>query len=191
MNEKQSRNVIQIILLISILLIIPLLHSKIEFSIDKLLPINDPDVAFFKAFQESFNTIIDDEMIFIGIENETGIFQKDFLLKTDSLTQFLSKLIHIQKVYSLTNSNTISLENGQFNAKPLIHISQPESYLEDSIYLFESEEFRNLLISKNGKSIAIAVFHSQKLNALEKNNLLQSIENRIHQLGFKKNTHCR
>jgi len=90
----------------------------------------------------------------------------------------------IAKVYSLTNSSFISISNGTFSAAPLIHINQPEHYISDSIQLFNSEEYRQLLISKKGTSIAIAAFNQPWLSHLEKKKLLHKIQHKLNELKF-------
>lgn len=107
MNGKKSRNAVYVILLITLLSLIPLRSLKFEFNIEKLFPAGDPELAFFQEFQQQFQSQIDDEFIFIGLKNKTGIFNRDFLVKADSLSRFIGRLDNIIKIYSLTTSNVI------------------------------------------------------------------------------------
>lgn len=107
MNEKKSWLALGVILLTTIVSLIPLRSLKFEFNIENLFPSGDSDLIFFQDFQQQFRSEIDDEFIFIGLKNKKGIFQQDFLVKTDSLTNFVKKLDHITKVYSLTTANSI------------------------------------------------------------------------------------
>ena len=184
MNEKNSRVGVIVILLVTLLSLIPLRSLKFDFNIEKLFPAGDPELAFFQEFQREFHSDIDDEFIFIGLKNNTGVFNQDFLFKTDSLSRFITKLDHIIKVYSLTFANLIYFENDEVNARPLLHRDKPELYAADSVYLFESKEYRDLLVSKDGKSIAIAAFNRQNLTNTQKNNLLDSIQHKMDELGF-------
>jgi len=184
MNEKKSRIGIIIILLLTLLSIIPLRSLKFDFNIEKLFPHDDPELAFFQEFQYQFRSEIDDEFIFIGLKNRSGIFKQDFLKKTDSLTKFISRQENILKIYSLTAFNLIYFNKEEINAKPLIHLNNPELYESDSAYLFQSKEYRDLLISKDGRSIAIAAFNKQNLTNLQKDQLLDGIQNKMTDLGF-------
>ena len=139
-----------------------------------------------KNFQQQFQSPAGDEIIMIGLQNKQGIFLKDFLQKTDSLTQFLTKLEPILKVYSITNSNIIFFLDSQINARPLVHIAKPELYATDSVFLFQSKEYRNLLVSKDGKTIAVAAFNKRYLTAKQKRLLLSEINKKIEELGFDK-----
>ncbi len=184
MNGKKSRNAVYVILLITLLSLIPLRSLKFEFNIEKLFPAGDPELAFFQEFQQQFQSQIDDEFIFIGLKNKSGIFNRDFFVKTDSLSKFIGRLDNIIKLYSLTTFNVIFFQKEELNARPLIHIDKPELYAEDSVYLFQSKEYRDLLISKDGKSIAIAAFNKQNLSDAQKDIILNSIQSKIAELGF-------
>ncbi|MBI1342968.1 MAG: MMPL family transporter [Terrimonas sp.] len=184
MNERIGRTGLVVILLLTLLSFLPLRSLKFEFNIEKLFPAGDPELTFFQQFQQAFNSQIDDEFIFIGLRNNKGIFDRDFLVKTDSLSRFLSRMDHIIKIYSLTTTNIIFFQDQEINARPLIHINQPALYPSDSVYLFQSTEYRNLLISNDGKSIAIAAFNQQNLTDDQKDIILNSIQNKINRLGF-------
>ena len=184
MEKIKSRRIIFVLLLITIFSVIPLRSLKFEFNIEKLFPHDDNDLAFFQGFQQQFHSEMDDEFILIGLKNNNGIFQQDFLEKTDSLTRFITRLDNIIKVYSLTSTNLIYFQNDEINARPLIHISQPILYPTDSAYLFQSKEYRDLLISKDGRSIAIAAFNKQFLNDDQKDLILNSIRSKIEDLKF-------
>lgn len=183
MENIKSRRIIFVLLLFTLFSFIPLYSLKFEFNIEKLFPLDD-DHAFFQEFQQQFHSEKNDEFILIGLKNKGGIFNQDFLEKTDSLTRFITKLDHIIKVYSLTSTNLIYFKNEEINARPLIRISQPVLYPADSAYLFESKEYSDLLISKDGKSIAIAAFNKQFLTDHEKDFILNSISKKIEELKF-------
>ncbi|MBK7561346.1 MAG: MMPL family transporter [Chitinophagaceae bacterium] len=184
MNEHKGRIGIFIILLLTFLSFIPLRSLKFEFNIEKLFPSGDPELAFFQEFQQQFRSDIDEEFMFIGLKSKTGIFDRDFLVKTDSLSRFIARQDNVIKVYSLTSSNIIYFQKEEINARPLIHIDKPELYAADSAYLFQSAEYRDLLISKDGKSIAIAAFNKQNLTNEQKDKLLNPIQQKIAELGF-------
>ncbi|HET9055339.1 MAG TPA: MMPL family transporter [Chitinophagaceae bacterium] len=184
MEKIKSQLIIFILLLLTVFSFISHSFLKFEFNIEKLFPHDDEDLPYFQQFQQRFHSERDDEFILIGLKNKTGIFRKEFLEKADSLTRFISKLENIIKVYSLTTTNLLYFKNEEINARPLLHISQPEKYKEDSVYLFESKEYRDLLVSKDGKSIAIAAFNKQFLTDDQKDFILNSIQNKINQLDF-------
>jgi uncharacterized protein len=179
-----NRHAVNIVLLITILCLFPLRHLKFDFSPGKFFPSGDTELKFYHEFQNQFQTQIDDEFIFISLENKTGIFQQDFLKKTEGLTKYISGLEHILKVYSITNANVIFFKDSQVNARPLIHVQNPALYHDDSIYLFHSIEYRDLLISKDGKSIVIAAFNEGNLALQDKNFLIGGIGKKINSLGF-------
>ncbi len=184
MYEKRSWAGFYLIVLLTGLSFIPLRSLQFDFNSEKFFPDGDPDLVFFQEFREQFSSYIDDEFIFIGLKNNKGIFDRDFLVKADSLSRFISRQENILKLYSLTTSNLIYFNGKDVNARPLIHIHDPSQYPVDSAYLFASPEYRDLLVSKDGHSIAIAAFNQQHLSNGQKDRLLGSIRQKTEELGF-------
>lgn len=184
MSESNFNYAFRIIIAISLLCIIPLRQLKVEFNIENLLPIGNPESELYRKFKEEFHADIDYGALLVILENDGGIFQKTFLKKADSLANSILKFKNVQKIYSLTNSSFIYFTNGEFNARPVIHITDPDKYPDDSIHLFNSPEYRDLLISKSGKAVAIVVFSSPDINGLQKEALLSQIKEKIAGIGF-------
>ncbi|MBI5373462.1 MAG: MMPL family transporter [Sphingobacteriales bacterium] len=184
MYEKRSWAGFYLIVLLTGLSFLPLRSLKFDFNSESFFPDGDPDLVFFQEFREQFSSQVDDEFIFIGLKNNKGIFDQGFLAKADSLSRFISRQDHILKLYSLTTTNLIYFNGKDVNARPLIHTSDPSQYKADSAYLFASPEYRDLLVSKDGRSIAIAAFNQQHLDNRQKDRLLGSIRQKTEELGF-------
>jgi len=183
-NRRTSSFIIFLVALITIVSLIPLSGLHVDFNPAQLLKKNDPDKATYDQFKTQFNASSEEQNIFIALKNRRGIFQKDFLVKADSLTRFLLRHPKVLRVYSLTSTTLIYFNGEDVNARPLLHVNQPEFYKEDSIYLFESNEYRDLLVSARGDCIAIGAFNDTSLTHQEKEQLLQSIEAKIKELNF-------
>lgn len=184
MNGKTSRTGFYLIALLTCLSFLPLRSLRFDFKSENFFPAGDPELVFFRQFQEQFQSSLDDEFIFIGLKNHRGIFDRSFLQKTDSLTRFIAGLDAILKIYSLSNSNVVYFSNEEINARPLIHITDTSLYAADSQYLFRSPEYRNLLVSSDGKSIAIAAFNKEDLSDKQKDELLNNIGQKMDELEF-------
>jgi len=179
-----NKYLVNVILIISMLSLISLRNLRFNSDFKSLMPASGKDAEFFQEFQNKFHAGADEEMIFIGLENTAGIFDQNFLRKTDELTLYIFRLENIRKAYSLTNANIIFFKDSQINARPLIHIQNPQLFKQDSIYLFNSPEYRRLLVSQNGKSIAVVAFNEENLNSKQKVVLVNSIEKKLDSLGF-------
>lgn len=185
MSDRQVKVVLFIIGCISLMSILPVRQIEFEFNIEKLFSEDDQELSNFQAFKAKFNTQFDDEYIFIGLKSNAGIFNREFLQKTDSLSNFIANLSHITKVYSLTSASSIYLKNEEINARKVLNIDRPDQYFSDSLYLFGSPEYRDLLVSNDGKSIAIAAFNMPGLNEITKETLIDSIQKRMDALNFE------
>ncbi|MBK6821733.1 MAG: MMPL family transporter [Saprospiraceae bacterium] len=120
----------------------------------------------------------------IGIKNNLGIFDQNFLRKTDSLTIALTNMPDVVKVYSLNNTSRIYFKENEAYFEPLIHIDQSSKYTEDSIKLFNSPEYRNLFIGKNGSVIALNIIINDYLPKSKQYELIAKIEKLVNRFDF-------
>ncbi|MFZ9386363.1 MAG: efflux RND transporter permease subunit [Chitinophagaceae bacterium] len=184
MNERKSRIGFYLVVLLTCLSFLPLRSLRFEFRTENFFPAGDPELVFFREFQEKFSTSINDEFIFIGLRDQNGIFNRSFLEKTDSLTRYIAGLNHILKIYSLTNSQVIYFKDGNVQARPLVQPGQPEQLAADSQYIFRSPEYRDLLVSSDSTAVAVAAFNEPNLTNRQKDLLLDSIRQKLEALHF-------
>lgn len=170
--------------LISIVFLFPLQSLKFDFNLEQFFPTNDPDLQFFQEHVNRFNSDIDDEYIFIGLTNEAGVFDEQFLRKVDTLTKFIFEMDSIIAVYSITNSYHHVVRNKRFIKTPVVHFLHPDRFTQDSIKLYQSGDLRDLLISKDGRSISISAFNSPNTDNEAQRKMLELIRNRIDELSF-------
>ena len=186
MYRKYSKLAIIVIILISGFSFVPLKDLKFDFNLEQFFPVNDPDLKFFQEYTQRFSSDIDNEYIYIGLTNNEGIFEYEFLNKVDTLTKHIFSIDSIISVYSVTNSFYNEVERGNFKQTPIIHYHEPEKYESDSIRLFGSNEFKEFMISKDGKSITVSAFNTLNLSDAEKSDLLSDIKSKIDELDFDK-----
>jgi predicted RND superfamily exporter protein len=185
LKKNQTINrAISIFLLAAIFVLTFFILRNLEGDPYQQLTKNDPDQVAYGQFKDKFKSATEEESIFITVANNKGIFQQDFLEKVDSLAKFLVKTKHVLRVYSLTGMHVIFYNGWDIEARPLVHISQPGFYSSDSAYIFQSKEYRDLLISRDGHAIAIGAFHDTALSRKQKKQLIDSIRTKINELEF-------
>lgn len=149
--------------------------SKLTFDYDfeKFFPIDDEETDFFFDYRGRFEP--DNDFLLIAIENEEGIFQKDFLEQLDSITTALSKVNHVKFISGITNTDELfMLQGGSTVNKPYIDFEDfnPE---RDSIRIFKNVELVNSLIAEDSKSICLFVRHEDLISKKKSDELITGV----------------
>ena len=89
MLNHKLRKTLSIVVLVCVGLItlaaISLLPQvKFDYKFEKFLPPSDEDLQFYWEHIDRFES--DNDFLLVGIGNDEGVFQEDFLIKIDSLT---------------------------------------------------------------------------------------------------------
>jgi predicted RND superfamily exporter protein len=180
--EKLSKRVILGLGLVSIACIFSITFIEFDYDFESFFPQGDPETEFYKDFRDKFET--DNDFIVVALENEKGIFQKDFLLRADSLTEELKKLPNVEEVISPTQIKEPIKTAFGFIQAPLMRIDNPEVYSYDSLKIFERPELVGSLFSKNGKAIMLQVIHTKFLSKQLCDSLSHDVTDLIAEYSF-------
>jgi len=130
-------------------------HVKFDYDFEKFFPGDDPDTRYFFEYREKFSS--DNDFVLIGLENKRGIFDADFIRRTDSLIAQVERIPYITRVSSITNyTEPVMPSFGMIPfMRPAIHKEDPSLWSEDSARIFSDPLLVGTLISKDGKAICI------------------------------------
>ena len=125
-EERKYRRISRLVLLALSLLMIFLGYraTKLQFNYDfeKFFPQEDDDLVFYKSYRNTFEN--DNDFILIGIKNEGGLFNQEFLKDVESFTEELRTLPHLREVISPLEMKYFELGSMGvgFNQKAYFHI---------------------------------------------------------------------
>lgn len=155
-------------------------NLKFDYNLRQFFPTRSTETTFYYQFLKTFDAQVDENAMVIAIQSNSGIFNRSFLTRLDSLSKFLIAQNYVSKVYSITSLNRIYFINNEFNARPLIQIDRPDLYEQDSLYIFASPEYYKHFLSKNRKACAITVIFKTKLLSTEFTEFINSLMHEIN-----------
>lgn len=173
MITKYRNWIIGVFAILAIGSIYQIFFLRFSFDFEDFFPQGDPDLQFFERFKDKFEA--DDNFLLIGIENEEGVFQQDFLNAFDSLGRVikpLEKVVNVQSVATVKYPIITPFVTTQI---PAIHIDEPDRYAEDKKQLLEDERFVGNLISEDAKSVVLYVKTTDKMYQQDAENLMDSV----------------
>ena len=159
-------------------------YISFDHDLEKFFPAQDPETQFFEQYREKYEN--DNDFILVGLVNESGIFDQDFLLQVDSLTNLIQTIPEVSTVYSPTQVKEyvrFSLDT-KLTEIPFLQIDQPENYSQDSTRIFENPSLVDFLFSSDQKSVLLYIKHAPKLDETACFNLSQAIDNQIAKFNF-------
>ncbi len=143
------------VLLLSFPFLLALPQLKTANNIDFVTVDNNAEITFYKHFKKVFGV----EEMFVIVFKEQDIFQPRWLTMIQQLTDELSSWDTVDQVHSLTNVDDIIGGRDYFEVKKFLEQvpSHPNSLSEKKAVALANPLYRNLLISKDGRTAAIVV----------------------------------
>lgn len=156
---------------------------RFNYNIESFFSSDDEEVGFYYEHREGFEN--ENDFVLIGLKAPHGIFQQDFLQKTDSLSKALKKIPHVKKVFSPTNLyETVKGHLGGIRV-PLIHIDQPEQYALDQKKIYTSRLYKGAFFAHDTSSVSLLVRKEGDLAKQSNDSLLFTLHQAIQASGFE------
>lgn len=159
--------------------------SKIGFDYDyaKYFPKDSEAKDFFNNYQKTFGS--DNDFMLIGLVNNNGVFNKNFLQKVKSLGDSIQTNPNVKFIVSPThNLNYIKIEgfNG-ITQKPYIE-NDYENLHQDSLNIEQAPKIKGNIFSNKIPAISIFIQTKNNLAKAPSDKLLHDIDKWITKLNF-------
>jgi hypothetical protein len=174
--------IIGFVLVFSLFCVYKLQNIKFDYDFEAFFPNEDHELEIYNNYRKTFE--YDNEFALVAVENKSGIFKKDFLLKIDSLTKKLSDLKYVQRVTSPTNLKTLSLGGLIPTQTSVLHFQDPDLYKDDSIAIYRSSHLIGSFFPLNAKSVSIYIKTDDVLTKKQCDSLAYGIEKSLKDFKF-------
>lgn len=157
MLRKLSYSILFILAAATVFFATGLDEVRFDYDFEKFLPADDPETKFFEAYRDTFGS--DNDFILVGLKNEDGIFDADFLGDVAALTDSLQKIHRITFVNSPTNVRQLIFDPllGTPIQKPYLRYNRPQHYTADSIKIYQQPELTGTVFSPKGKAVSLFI----------------------------------
>lgn len=162
MYKKLAGFTLLLIGLLSVVFIFASTRLKFDYNFENFFPTGDEDLEFFLDYREQFAN--DNDYLLIGIRNNGGIFQQNFLQKIDSITRQLETLELTKEVISITNLTNPVIGPLGILQPPVLNINKPGTYQKDSLQIYQNPVLRGTLVAEHIPAIAILVNHREQIS---------------------------
>lgn len=169
-------------LLITIFLSLFLPKLKFNYNIEGFFAANDPDVNFYHEYRDNFEN--ENDFILVGIKNKSGILNKEFLVKVDSLTRDLKTFSRFKKVHSPTALREFIKTPLGGNTIPILHINEPQKYFNDWQRIISSKIYLNSFFSPDTHSVSILIKKEEHLPIAVNDSILLALNKTVSAFSF-------
>lgn len=135
-----------------------------DYDFERFFPEGDSETDYFMQHREKYGT--ENDFILFSLENEKGIFQKEFLQESKRFQDSLLTLPHVTGAQSILTIQEPIKEAlfGSYYERPYLRWDDPAHYAIDSARIYSSPDLVNSLVTSDGKAIAILLSHEQYLS---------------------------
>lgn len=173
MYKNKAKLTLLSIGIISVFMVYATSKLKFDYNFENFFPTGDEDLEFFLDYREKFEN--DNDYLLIGIRNQEGIFQEDFLRKVDTVTNLIDQLALTEEVISITNLKNPIIGPLGILQPPVLRIKEPGFYQKDSLQIFANESIVGALVAAETPAISILIKHKEMISKREADLLMKQV----------------
>lgn len=182
MTKRLSWFIILVVTVITALSVYLAARLPFDYDFEHFFPQDSEELAYFLEFRKQFEN--DNDYILIGVDNERGVFEKEFLVRVGSFCAALDSLPNVEKVLSPTRLNELIISPLGPVEVPLVHIDSTGNLAKDSLRIYNSREWVGSYFSDDGRSICIVLKNKQIIKKRESDELLRALKQTVARYSF-------
>lgn len=156
---------------------------RFDYDFEAFFPNEDSELELYTKFRETFDH--DNEFVLIAPVRTKGIFQKDFLQKTDSLSRLLAALPDVKQVQSPTTIRRLLPGALVPVTAPVLHANDPSLYRSDSARIYGEGVLVGSFFPRDARSLTIVVKTRNGMSKDACDSLGASIRRTVSQFDFE------
>lgn len=179
---RWSKHIIVVITLISVLCVFLASRLGFDYNFENYFPKGDSELEFFLQYREKFDN--DNDYVLIGLKNNTGIFQKDFLAKIAALSDSLREIPYIESVTSPINLKQIIIGPLGPIEIPYLHPDDQKRYSDDSVKVYSNKELVGTFFAPQGKAVSILLKTAYNPSKEKSDVIAEAVKKTVTQFQF-------
>ncbi|MCB0480645.1 MAG: MMPL family transporter [Flavobacteriales bacterium] len=170
--------------LISIFMLWQVSQIKYDYDFEAFFPKNHPSTEFFKAYRHKFEP--DNNYVLIGIKNNTGVFNADFLNRINDLSDSLAKTSYVTSVISPTTLKDYRRYAlfPKLVEVPFLDLNKPERFFDDSVRIMSHPHLSGSFFSKKAPAVILIIRHQSDINEVQSAEFAELVRNVVSAYHF-------
>jgi predicted RND superfamily exporter protein len=188
LSPQNARLALLVIGLISLAAAFSLRNVKVDYDFEKFFPNNDPELDRYLAFRAQFG--YDNDFLMFGIECDGGVFDRELLVRVDSLAMRLERLPLVMKVLSPTRlAEPVITPVGVFET-PYLRLNEAPDTTEgdllalDSARIWNDPRVRDMFFSDDARAMIVVLNAAPGLSKTKCDDLLRNVRQVMSESGF-------
>lgn len=182
LTRRNARLALLVIALVSAAASLSLRHVRFDYDFEKFFPNDDPELARYLSFRERFGH--DNDLLMFGLERMGGVFNREFLVRADSLTAKLERLPRVVRVLSPTRlSEPIITPVGMFE-RPYLRFDNDTLPRIDSASIRADPRIHEQFFGENGNAMLVVLTAEPGLSKAKSDSLLAGARRALVATGF-------
>lgn len=178
-----KKHILGLFIVLGVIASLLLFQLKFSFDFSQFFPEGDEDLVFYQEFSSEFG--VDDSFLLIAVENDSSVFEADFLRRFDAFSKASKDLPFVLDNQSLTTLFYPLKTSFGYSRLPILHPTDSSKYARDWEKIKKDSLFTGLLIDRNAESLVVSLETEDSLDYDQCIELLTALRGLLKTHGFQ------
>lgn len=182
LTKRNARLVLVALAVLTLVFASGLRNVRLDHDFEKFFPTDDPELDRYLAYRDRFGN--DNDNLLIGAAREPHVFDREFLIKVDSLAVALQRLPNVLAVLSPTRlQDPRATPVGVFSI-PFLRLDSDSTLASDSARIWRDERIREAFFAEDGKALLVLVQTAPGLSKVKSDALMIAVDSLVTGSGL-------
>ena len=182
LTRRNARVVLGVVALITVCAVMITRQVRFDFDFERFFPTDDPELDRYLAFRDRFGS--DTDLLLIGLEQAPSVFERSFLVRSDSLAHRLERIPDVEEVQAPTiASEPRATPFGLFRI-PWLRTGADSLVKADSARIWRDGDVRDLFFTRRGDGMLVLLRTAPGLSKMRSDSLLMRVQRTLRHTGL-------
>ncbi len=179
---RNARIILLVLGMLTVVFGVALRNVRLDHDFEKFFPTDDPELDRYLAYRDRFG--YDNDNLLIAAEHDPSIFDREFLVKVDSMAARLGRLPNVLTVITPTRLDDPRITPIGVFSVPWLRLDNDSTILTDSARIWRDDRIREAFFTTDGKGILVLMQTAPGLSKVASDDLMNAVQDVVDNSGL-------
>lgn len=182
LTVRNARITLALLVVLTVVFAAALRNVRLDHDFEKFFPTDDPELDRYLEYRERFG--FDNDNLLIAATHSPSVFDREFLMRVDSLVARLTRLPDVLTVVSPTRLDDPRITPVGVFSVPWLRLDSDSTLQSDSARIWRDPRIREAFFTSDGEALLVLMQTAPGLSKEASDALMEAVEYEVANSGL-------
>ena len=183
LTPRNARLALAVLAAFTLVFAVALRNVGLDHDFEKFFPTDDPELDRYLEFRERFGN--DNDFLLVAVAHTPSVFDRELLVRVDSLAARLARLPDMEQVTSPTRLDDPRITPVGVFRIPWLRLEHDSTLATDSARIWRDDRIRNTFFASDGQALLVLARTAPFLSKERSDDLMDAVQAVVDDSGLE------